>query len=374
MAGLALVCGDTPPTSVPSLGSSDFRDPGEAWSLGSCGCGLPGPGRGRGTLWAKRSQSGFPHKLPRPEPLPPTSSAGIQATPFLDGLAGIRHARNGASCPPGPEALWFSLEPPSSCCRPQQRDRMVRQRTAVPPTPTGASTMLPTVPPTVGGQHLSFPPCSPAYCHADMGLIPWPALEETVCLLWGLSSSRAFLLSQGVFRVCRAPGAWLRFPPRGHMTQQSPRTLSPVRGGLCLHRAGRSKTPSVSQDARGSAAHLSQGPLEATGPGAEAGSPCCPTGCPDHQCLYTAWGSVQLFSPGPWETACLVILCSEPEDWRRQQRALRAASRPPGRMDPSGGQGQLVAPLGFWHFFTSVQSMIGMDPPGTLTPAHTQSL
>ena len=198
MIDLALVCGDTPPTLLPSLGSSNSRDPGEAWSLGSCGCGLPGPGRGRGTLWAKRFQSGFPRERPRPEPLPPTSSAGIQATPFLDGLAGIRHARNGASCPPGPEALWFSLEPPSSCCRPQRRDRMVRQRTAVPPTPTRASTMLPAVPPTVRGRHLGFPPCSPAYCHADVGLIPWPALEETVCLLWGLPCSRTFLLLGGL--------------------------------------------------------------------------------------------------------------------------------------------------------------------------------
>lgn len=208
------MCGDTPPTSLPSLGSSDFRDPGEAWSLGSCGCGLPGPGRGRGTLWAKRFQSGFPRKLPRPEPLPPTSSAGIQATPFLDGLAGIRHARNGASCPPGPEALWFSLEPPSSCCRPQRRDRMVRQRTAVPPTPTGASTMLPSVPPTMGGQHLSFPPCSPAYCHPDMGLIPWPALEETVCLLWGLPSSRTFLLSQGGLQSSQSPWSVAEVSPQ----------------------------------------------------------------------------------------------------------------------------------------------------------------
>ena len=75
---------------------------------------------------------------------------------------------------------------------------MVRQRTAVPPTPTGASTMLPAVPPAVLGRHLSFPPCSPAYCHAGVGPIPWPALEETVCLLWGLPCTRTFLLPGGL--------------------------------------------------------------------------------------------------------------------------------------------------------------------------------
>lgn len=44
--------------------------------------------------------------------LTPSPKAGIQATPFLDGLAGIRHARNGPSCRSGPQQPVSPGRPP----------------------------------------------------------------------------------------------------------------------------------------------------------------------------------------------------------------------------------------------------------------------
>ena len=71
----------------------------EAWSLGGCARGLRGQGERPRCFVGRRP----PQASQALAPSPPTPPAGIQTTPFLDGLAGIRHARNGPSCLPGPE-------------------------------------------------------------------------------------------------------------------------------------------------------------------------------------------------------------------------------------------------------------------------------
>ena len=65
------------------------------------GTGRQGPGAGASARAEGRAPGLHPPQASQARA--PSAQAGIRTTPVLDGLDGIRHARNGPSCCPSPE-------------------------------------------------------------------------------------------------------------------------------------------------------------------------------------------------------------------------------------------------------------------------------
>ena len=106
MIDLALVCGDTPPTLLPSLGSSNSRDPGEAGALGHVGAVCLGQGEAEvhcgQNVSSLVSPASFPGLSPFPQPprlesRPPRSWMAWQAS----GMPGMEPAVRLAQRPCG---------------------------------------------------------------------------------------------------------------------------------------------------------------------------------------------------------------------------------------------------------------------------------
>lgn len=150
-----------------------------------------------------------------PSLVSPASFPGLSPSPHLlgwnpghpvPGRPGRHQAcQNGASCPPGPEALWLSLEPPLQLLQASVEGQDGEAEDSCSPTPTGASTSSPLSRPTVLGRHLSFPPCSPAYCHAGCGADPRACSGGDRVSAVGAALYQDFPVARGSLRVCRAP-------------------------------------------------------------------------------------------------------------------------------------------------------------------------